>query len=114
MPNILTKWSEDQEINALVNAYWSEFLMEQVVLSQGTQGQSSRSETSHDAMEFGQMQLAIQKLEHAKLEVQVYSGAIAKEAESWIGDGVALSCKQSSSKKPVTQFILWSSSTVSH
>ena len=62
----------DSQIQALVRAHWNEFMGEEMVIAQGIAG------LEREADENGQLQLAMHKLECAKLEVACYSHAISK------------------------------------
>jgi hypothetical protein len=77
IPPLLAQWSEEQRISALANAYWSEVMVEQLLLQQ--EYQSSEQE----AEQLAQLQVALHKLERAKLEVAIYTDAIAKAARQW-------------------------------
>ena len=67
---------EDPQIRALVNAHWNEFMAEEILLAQGNAG------VEREADEGGQLQVAIHKLERAKMEVACYSSAISKIART--------------------------------
>ena len=67
---------EEPHIEALVSAHWNEFLAEEMVIAQGSAG------LEQEADEGGQLQLAMHKLERAKLEVACYSHALSKIART--------------------------------
>ena len=64
------------EMEVLVRAHWNEFLLEEVIRTQGDEV------VGREADEIGQLQLTIHKLERAKLEVAHYSDAIRKAANN--------------------------------
>ena len=66
--------SED-EMKVLIRAHWNEFLIEEAIRTQGG------DIIGREADGIGQLQLAIHKLERAKLEVAYYSNAISKAAD---------------------------------
>jgi hypothetical protein len=69
MANVLASCLPDEDVSALVNAYWSEFILEKYLGDR-----CLAPEASHIA----QVQLTLHQLERAKLEVEVYSEAITK------------------------------------
>jgi len=66
----------DDDIQALVIARWNEFLVEEIILAQDNDA------LGREADDIGQLQLAIHKLERARLEVAYYSDAITKVANT--------------------------------
>jgi hypothetical protein len=59
-------------MQALISAHWNEFMIQEIVRAEES------SVLKREVDELGQIQLAIHKLERAKLEVAYYSYAISK------------------------------------
>jgi hypothetical protein len=65
----------DHQIQELVCAHWNEFMIEEIVLAH-------RNNLDREADEVGQLQLAIHKLERARLEVEYYSDALTRVVDT--------------------------------
>jgi hypothetical protein len=72
MPAVLARWIDEEEISALVNAHFSEFMVEQILLDR------NGPYPAPEAEEFAQLQLILHQLARARLEVDVYTEAINK------------------------------------
>ena len=68
----------DDEVDALVLAHWNEFQLEEVIRTQ--EGDVIEQEVK----EYSQVQLAIHKLERARMEARCYLDAIRKAANHFI------------------------------
>lgn len=69
MANVLASCLADEDVSALVNAYWSEFILKKYLGDHCL---------APEAAHIAQVQLTLHQLEQAKLEVEVYSEAITK------------------------------------
>jgi hypothetical protein len=65
----------DDDIHALIDAHWNEFVFEELVRTQG-------DVHGREAEEIGQLQLTIHKLKRARLEVACYLAAISRVANT--------------------------------
>jgi pyruvate/oxaloacetate carboxyltransferase len=74
LPSFIVQSMSDDEMDALVLAHWIEFQLEEVVRTQ--EGEVIERE----AKEYSQVQLAIHKLERARMEARCYLDAIRKAA----------------------------------
>jgi hypothetical protein len=87
MPNILSELAEPDNMSALVEAHWSEFVMEQILLSQLDHPQDGPSRrdmpSTEEAAFLLNLQLILHKLDRARTEVDVYSDVAAKAAGFW-------------------------------
>ena len=76
LPGFITQSMSEDEMKALVLAHWNEFQLEEVIRTQ------EGDVIGREANEIGQLQLAIHKLERARMEVTCYSDAIRKAANA--------------------------------
>jgi hypothetical protein len=66
----------DDDIHALIDAHWNEFVFEEIVRAQGDDARGQEVE------QIGQLQLTIHKLKRARLEVACYLAAISRVADT--------------------------------
>ena len=78
LPGFIAQSMSDDEMDALVLAHWNEFQLEEVIRTQ------EGHVIGQEEKEYSQVQLAIHKLERARMEARCYLDAIRKAANRFI------------------------------